>query len=112
MKYLVLILSLLVAVPASADTLWVRGGVLCNTLDELHVYLTAVALEEDVGDTSCGNFVPRTPIPMEVTLLDVYETPVFLVQTARFYHEASNWTQYGWVGFQLIEQVIPKGDDA
>ena len=106
--------SLAQEVPGPKNML-VRGGMLCNTEAELQVLLSGIALNngafpEEMPET-CGQFAPPSPMPMVVTPLYWYETPMVNALVARFVFEPNGWTQYGWVAYVPIPGWKPRVED-
>lgn len=83
--------------------MFIRGGILCDTQDELEILLTGIHLNggnfpEEIPAT-CGRFAPEQPIPFQVTPLEWYETPSVNTLTARFVFLPNGWTQYGYINY-------------
>jgi hypothetical protein len=81
----------------------IRNGVLCNTKHDLQVLLTGISLNngqfpEEVPD-GCGMFSPEQPVPMLVTPLEWYETPMANTLIAHFLYLPNSWQQYGWIAY-------------
>ena len=91
--------------------MFIRGGMLCNTEDELQTLLTGIHLSGGQYPSEipegCGRFVPRAPVPMMVTPLYWYETPSVSTLVARFYFAPQDWTQYGWVAYTPNPDYAP-----
>jgi hypothetical protein len=95
--------------------MFVRGALFCNTQEELEIVLTGISVTggtyaSDMPE-NCGKFSPRTPIPMTVTPVSVYETPMAFTVIAKFVFEPNGWTQYGWVKYQLKPDYVPPVQD-
>lgn len=95
--------------------MFIRGGVLCDTEDELKTLLTGIHLANGQFPESipegCGRFAPRAPIPMMVTPMEWYETPSVRTLIARFHFAPQNWTQYGWVAYEPVPGYEPATPD-
>lgn len=120
MKYLTLAALLLASTSEAQEVpppqmMFISGGMLCNTMDELHVMLTEIALHDnamppvDKIPEGCGRFSPRSPIPMMVTPLAWYETTLATALIAEFVYPGNGWTQYGWVAFEMSPTVESSG---
>ncbi len=95
--------------------MFVRGALFCNTQEELEIVLTGISMTggkyaADMPE-NCGKFTPRTAIPMTVTPVSVYETPMAFTVIAKFVFEPNGWTQYGWVKYQLKPDYVPPVQD-
>ena len=98
-----------------AKNMLVRGAILCDSQQDLEVLLTGISLNkgrfpEEIPE-SCGRFMPEQPMPMVVTPTHWYETPVATTLIARFDHEPSGWTQFGWVAYILNPDYVPPMPD-
>jgi len=98
-------LSVATLVPAKAEevpepyTLIVNKGVLCDTEQEVQVYLSMVAIQNGTpqkAPSGCGNL--RQPVPFMVTPLYWYETPVGKSLIAKM-RAPNGWTQYAYIAF-------------
>lgn len=88
--------------------MFIRGGILCDTEEDLKTFLTKASLNggnfvENHG-TTCGRFVPRTPVPMMVTPTEWYVMPDARILIAHFFFAHQMWEQWGYVSF------VPTGD--
>lgn len=95
--------------------MFIRGGVLCDTKDELERLLTGMSLSggkfpEEVP-AGCGRFVPREPIPMMVTPIEWYQTPLADTLIAHFLFAPNMWEQYGWVAYEVNPEYQPASLD-
>ena len=85
--------------------MFVTSAVFCDTEEDLQVLLSGMSLSEGAWPenppASCGHFMPEMPVPMVVIPLEWYQTPFADVLTARFMHMASDWLQYGWIGYNI-----------
>lgn len=98
-------------------TLLIRGGVLCDTEDELTTLITAVHLNggqwPEETPAGCGQFMPEMAVPMLATPLYWYETPSEHTLVTRFVYLPNGWTQYGYMAVvQNPEYKPPLGDGA
>lgn len=95
--------------------MFIRGGVLCDTAEDLKIFLTKASQNggnfvEDHG-TTCGRFVPRTPIPMIVTPTEWYEMPDARVLLAHFFFAPQAWEQFGYVKVEPNPDYKPASHD-
>lgn len=84
--------------------MFIQGGVLCDTEEELQTLLTGISLArgqwpENVP-AGCGRFVPRTPVPMMVTPMYWYQTPLANTLVAHFHYQPNGWEQWGWIAYE------------
>ena len=120
MKHVLLstMLWLMMSVTTMAEesrTLFIQGGMFCDTEVEVQTLLTGISLAngtfpEEVPE-GCGRFAPRQPIPMEVTPMYEYETPMATSVIARFVFVPNGWTQYGWIAYDLNPDYQPASVD-
>lgn len=92
-------------------TMQVGGGMLCDTQGQLEVLLTGISLSGGKNPEplteGCGQFTPPVPVPMTMTPIAVYETPMATSLIARFVHEETGWVQYGWVSYNINPNYSP-----
>lgn len=96
----------------SAKNMLVRGGMLCGSQHDLEVLLTGISLNngkfpEEMPE-SCGRFKPEQPVPMVITPLAWYETPMAKTLIAKFVHARTGWTQFGYVAYIPNPDFTPK----
>ena len=98
-----------------ARNILINGAMLCDTEEDLQTLLSEISLNngkfpEELPAT-CGQFVPRTPMPMVVTPLYWYETPMVNTLVARFLFEPNGWTQHGYVAYVPNPDWKPRVED-
>ena len=98
--------------------LFIGNGILCDTQEDLEVYMTMVALNGgnfvEEHNTSCGMFSPEMAVPLWVTPIEWYELPEVLLLVASYHHIPSGWMQYGYIALlpNPNHVALPQGDPA
>ena len=86
-----------------ARTEYVAKAFLCDTEDQMHRYVSAVALNggeaPEGGIPGCGMWSPRGAHAAMVTPLYWYETPQGKWLATRFLFTVSGWLQFGMTDF-------------
>lgn len=122
MRILLTIVAILIGFAVKAQEvpdpkpMYVRGGILCDTKEELQTLLTQMSLkngqwpdQEDVPAT-CGRFAPRQPVLMIITPSEWYHTPFANVLLAHFLYPPNGWEQWGYVAFTPNPNFQPSSD--
>lgn len=103
-------LSFVAKTSAQPVQMLVRGGILCNTQEQLETLLTGISLAggtETPAVEGCGQFVPEQPVPMTVTPLEWYVTPLASSLIAEFHYLPNGWKNYGWVEYVMNPDYKP-----
>lgn len=93
----------------------VGKAMFCDNENDLQTLLSVISLNngefpEELPAT-CGQFVPRTPVPMVVTPVYWYDTPIANSLVARFVFEPNGWTQYGCVAYIINPDYVTSSTD-
>ena len=107
----IMLASVLVAMTAlvtradeHARVMNIQRALFCDTEEGLQILLTGIYFNDDEFPTEpvdgCGMFLADTTVKMLVTPMYWYETPSVDTYIAKFYHEGTDWTQFGWITYR------------
>jgi hypothetical protein len=87
--------------------LHLTSGVICDELVEVEMFLTNIALENDIVPIGCGEL--RGVMRAFVTPLQWYEIPGYRLLLAKYEQVGTSWVQYGWMSFEALHNT-PQGE--